>query len=222
MNKNMLPAYQRIENPLKFIKEFLKHPVQTGAVAPSSSFLTKKMLEPVDFTEAKTIVELGPGEGTFTRAMLKRMRKDATLYAIEINPEFTKKLSKIKDKRLIVCQEDATKVKKILNGAKPDYIISGLPIGIMPDKVVRSIIKAVKEVLGNATFIQFQYTPRWHLMLARNFTIIIDFTPLNIPPALVYICTKKEPNTPPFIVRELEHVLNTLAVPPYSGATLRK
>ncbi len=176
---------------MKFITEFLKDPLRTGSITPSSRFLTAKMLEPIDFSRANTIVELGAGEGVFTKAILRKMRKNGRLYTVEINPTFVKRLKRIKDRRLFVIQGDAAKLPSILSGTQPDYVVSGLPIGIMPGKEVARIIKAVDKVLGSATFIQFQYTPRWHGLLTRTFNIKTKFTPLNIPPALVYVCRKK-------------------------------
>ncbi len=50
---------------ITFLHEFIKHPKHTGAVAPSSKILAKKMVDVIDFNKAKCIVELGPGTGGF-------------------------------------------------------------------------------------------------------------------------------------------------------------
>ena len=70
-----------------FLKTFLKDR-QVGAMSPSSRFLANKMLENINFDEAKVIVELGPGTGVFTHVLLEKMRPDATLLVFELNTEF--------------------------------------------------------------------------------------------------------------------------------------
>ena len=58
-----------------FLGEFIKGRKTVGAVAPSSKFLMKKMIAPIDFQKADVIVELGPGNGVFTKAILERMKQ---------------------------------------------------------------------------------------------------------------------------------------------------
>ena len=86
----------------KFISEVFKSTGTIGALSPSSSFLAKKMLEPIQFNNAKCFVEYGPGTGVFTHKLLEKMDSDAILLAFEINPVFIEELHKINDKRLII------------------------------------------------------------------------------------------------------------------------
>lgn len=175
---------------MAFLREFIKDPIRTGAVAGSSRFLTKKMLAPINFKTARLLVEVGAGEGAFTRELLKRMHAKAILVSVEINPKFAAKLRKIKDRRLKVITGDASKLRSLLKGKIPDCIVSGLPIGIMPTKTVLGILKEMRAV-KSPLFIQFQYTPRWDRTLRKMFDIKTAFTPLNIPPALIYSCRIK-------------------------------
>src|SRR3989344_793476 len=108
---------------LSFIKQSLLHPRRTGAIAPSSRHLAQAMLEPVDFVHAKHIVELGPGTGVFTRMILKRMRKDAKLTVVELNPDFCNNLTKINDQRLRIINADARDLSSVKHA---DYVISSL------------------------------------------------------------------------------------------------
>src|SRR3984885_1986989 len=73
---------------LLFARNFFRHPRMLGSIVPSSRFLIKQLLEPIDWTQARVIVEYGPGVGSITAEILRRQRPDASLIAIEINPEF--------------------------------------------------------------------------------------------------------------------------------------
>ena len=54
----------------RLLRAFLAYPVRTGAIAPSSRFLAARMIEDMRLSEAGVVVELGPGTGAFTRAIL--------------------------------------------------------------------------------------------------------------------------------------------------------
>ncbi|MGB1453174.1 MAG: rRNA adenine N-6-methyltransferase family protein, partial [Crocinitomicaceae bacterium] len=56
-----------------------------GSVVPSSKFLSKKMLDHLDFSSAEFVVELGPGTGVFTDRIIEKLGKDTTLLVIELN-----------------------------------------------------------------------------------------------------------------------------------------
>src|ERR1041384_2427495 len=77
----------------QFLRGFLKNPVMVGSIIPSSRVLIDKMLNPVDWANTKLFVEYGPGVGTFTRPVLERLSPDATLVAIDTNPDFTRYLN---------------------------------------------------------------------------------------------------------------------------------
>ena len=55
-----------------------------GSLIPSSRFLVNDVLNQVDWDKARVIVEYGPGVGGITAEILRRMRPDARLIAIEI------------------------------------------------------------------------------------------------------------------------------------------
>ncbi|MEM4240258.1 MAG: methyltransferase domain-containing protein [Candidatus Woesearchaeota archaeon] len=173
-----------------FFADYLRKPRLIGAVAPSSRFLCERMLKPIDFSNSRTIVELGAGTGAFTRIILKRMRKDARLVVFEIHKPFVKKLKTIKDTRLKVISKPAQHLSSHV--ANADAIVSGLPLMAFPEQAVKKIISEAKAALKpNGVFVQFQYALKSRKFLKQNFSrVMIDFTPLNIPPAFVYVCRK--------------------------------
>lgn len=179
----------------KFISEVLKSTGTIGALSPSSSFLAKKMLEPITFDIAKCIVEFGPGTGVFTKKLLENMTSDAILLAFEINPTFIAELQKIEDKRLIVINDSAEKIEEYLtkhNQTSADYIVSSLPFAMIPDTVVHNILTNSDSSLSNeGKYIQFQYSLNAKKKLESYFSKVdINFTLLNLPPAFIYVCEK--------------------------------
>ena len=179
----------------KFISEVLKSTGTIGALSPSSSFLAKKMLAPIDFSKASCIVEFGPGTGVFTHKLLERMKPDSKLLSFEINPAFLEELRKIKDHRLILISDSAEKVQDYITQqgfSSVDYIVSSLPFAMIPDSIVEKILENSAKVLSSeGKYIQFQYSLNAKKRLESNFSEVkINFTPLNLPPAFIYVCKK--------------------------------
>ena len=151
------------------------------------------MIDPIDFASVKCIVEYGPGTGTITTELLKRMPQDSILLAFEINKEFCEKLGSINDPRIKIISDSAEYLEDYLtknNIEKVDYIVSSLPFAMIPNSVVKNILSVAKKVLGTTgTFIQYQYSLNALRKLKSVFKKVdINFTPMNIPPAFVFIC----------------------------------
>lgn len=173
----------------KFLLEFFKNWTVTGSITPSSRFLIDKMLSNVNFSTAKVIVELGAGEGCVTKEILRRMKKSVKLFSFEINPSFCKLLKEINDKRLIVVNDSAENLQKYVKLS--DYVISSLPLGSLPERVGDKITQEVAKVLKFGKYIQYQYSLKSYGKLKSLFNVKLDFTLFNLPPAFVYVCTKR-------------------------------
>jgi phosphatidylethanolamine/phosphatidyl-N-methylethanolamine N-methyltransferase len=177
----------------EFFSAFLKQSKNVGAVAPSSKYLVKKMVDPIDFSKVKCIVEFGPGTGSITHELLNQMPKDAILLAFEINAEFCEMLKQINDPRIKIISDTAESLETYLeenNIGKVDYIISSLPLAMIPNGIVRNILHVVKKVLSPAgAFVQYQYSLNAYKKLKATFrNVDVNFTPINIPPAFVFVC----------------------------------
>jgi len=165
-----------------------------GSIIPSSRFLIKQLLEPIDWEQARVIVEYGPGVGGITAEILRRMRPDALLIAIEMNSEFVSFLHKsLPDDRLRVVEDSAAKVKEILRRfghSHANYIISGVPLGSMSKSLCETILRNTAEVLETTgSFYVFQFTTRVLPDLKRFFGFVkCKFEPLNILPAHLFFC----------------------------------
>ncbi len=182
----------RTHSRLLFTKEFLKHPLLLGSVVPSSRFLVGRMLRQVDWRGARILVEYGPGVGTFTSEILRSMRPDAKLVAIEASEEFVRHLRhSYSDGRFRVVHGSAAEVCSILQRlgyGRADVIISGLPFNAMGRQQREQILRETKHALRpGGRFIAFQYGSRLAADLERLFgDVQRDLEPLNLWPARIF------------------------------------
>src|SRR5512137_1080074 len=99
----MIPQRKTCGNGhLTFFRGFLRQPGRIGSVIPSSRFLERRVVEAAGIAHSRTVVELGPGTGGTTRAILRALPQQAHLLAIEINPDFVEFLKSYPDPRLDV------------------------------------------------------------------------------------------------------------------------
>jgi phospholipid N-methyltransferase len=181
-------------NALLFARNFFRHPRMLGSIVPSSRFLIRQLLAPINFTQARVIVEYGPGVGGITAEILRRMHPDAVLIAIEMNPDFVSYLRRaIPDARLKVVEGSAESVDEILrrfgrNSA--DYIISGIPFSTIPAPVRERILRKTCDVLKpRGAFLVYQFSTRVLQDLKRIFGYVgRRFEPLNVLPAHLFFC----------------------------------
>ena len=184
----------RITQMLLFAANFIRHPHMLGSIIPSSRFLVNQVLEPIDWEGTCVIVEYGPGVGTFTAEILRRMRSDATLVAIETNSDFVRFLQRsLPDRRLHVVQDSAAEVQAILRRLglrQPRYIISGIPLGSMPEPVRADIVGKTRAALApGGTFLVYQFTARVLPVLQRTFgNVRRSIERRNLPPAQLFTC----------------------------------
>lgn len=187
-----------MSSKINFFKEAVKNIKTLGTVAPSSRFLSKRMLKEINFSKAEFLVELGSGNGAITKHILEKLSPESMLICFEINDNFYHQLKDLKHPQLIVLKASAEKIVDELaklNIHKVNYIISSLPLTIIPDEVSDEILdKCFKVLTKNGSFIQFQYSLSYFKKLKNVFkeSISLEFEPLNIPPAFIYRCKKVE------------------------------
>ncbi|MEA3002045.1 MAG: hypothetical protein QOH81_833 [Sphingomonadales bacterium] len=176
----------------QFLRGFVKHPVMVGSVIPSSKVLIDRMLAPVDWANCKLFVEYGPGVGTFTQHVLRRLAPDAIMLTIDTNPDFTAYLgSKIRDSRLRAVTGSAADVRDIMADfglTQADFILSGLPFSTLPAGVGPKIAEATAEALRpGGAFLVYQFSPKVRQFIAPYFDRIErGFEFFNIPPATLF------------------------------------
>jgi phospholipid N-methyltransferase len=187
-------ATSRSEQILLFGRNFIKHPKMLGSLIPSSRFLVNKVLNEVNWAHARVFLEYGPGVGTFTTEILRRMRPDAVVIALETNADFVRFLrGKIHDDRLHVVHgsaADADKALAKLNLSHADYILSGIPYTTIPAEVREVILRKTHSLLHpSGAFLVYQFTRTVLPYLEQVFNSIDqDFEPLNVMPARLFFC----------------------------------
>lgn len=179
---------------MTFLRRFAQSPRRIGSVAPSSKFLTKAMLDRVDWGNANYIAELGAGTGVFTREIIKRSKPDAKILVFEIDPALQKMIREEHPKHSgLSIHSDAQELMKYMhdNGMdKLDFVISSLPFTVLPPKMTIRILDAVLKALKpDGHFVAYQYSSIMKHVLQKKFSHIkTRFVMFNIPPAFVYDC----------------------------------
>jgi len=156
---------------MSIIAQFLRHPLRTGAVAASSARLAGAMTENIGIETASLIVELGPGTGAITDAILPRMAPNARLVLVELNPALADRIAaRYSDPRVRVVQGSAADLVELVTPGTADVVVSGLPWTVMPAAVQGRILRAVDEVLRpDGQFTTFAYLHAARTPLARQF-----------------------------------------------------
>ena len=177
-----------------FALNFFKHPKMLGSIIPSSRFLIERVLRQIDWQRARVIVEYGPGVGTFTSEILRRMRPDGILIVLETNPDFVEFLRhSYPDKRLRVVHGSAAEVCRVLGREglqRADYVISGIPFSTLPERVRADILRATHAALEpDGAFLVYQFSPKVLPYLEQFFSRVTrGFEPWNILPAQLFYC----------------------------------
>lgn len=181
---------------LKFFVEGIKNIKTTGTITRSSRFVCKKLIEHIDFENAKCIVELGGGDGVVTEFILDSMKPDTKLITFEVLPTFCDLLRGLNDDRLIVAEDSAENIQAHLkaNGfEKADYIVSTLPFVNIPEDISLNILNAAKDSLkdgGIYSQLNYSLIPK-DLYKSVFGNIEHDFIVINIPPAFVMRAVKQ-------------------------------
>lgn len=177
-----------------FARNFFKHPRMLGSIIPSSPFLVRRLLGRIDWESARVLVEYGPGVGTITREILRRMHPEATLLVLETNDDFVDFLQRsLPDPRLQVVKASAEEVQAELarlDLPAADHVFAGIPFSTMPATSRERILADTQAVLApRGSLLIYQFSSRVLADLRRVFpTVECDFEPFNILPARLYYC----------------------------------
>ena len=158
-----------------------------GTLMPSSRFLVKRMLSKINFDHDRDILQLGYGNGVFTKELLLRMNHTSTLTIFEIDPWCEQ--YRIDDTRIRYIEDTAEKVSSYCGDRKFDTIISTLPFASLPQRMCENIFHEIRHHLAMKwKFLQFQYSLYSRKTIYGLFHIEpkIDFEFRNLPPAFIY------------------------------------
>jgi phospholipid N-methyltransferase len=188
---------------LLFLREFVRRPGQTGAIAPSSSYLTAEIVRQAGVRRADTIVEFGPGTGSFTREILRQKKENAFFVGIEMNPRLVEILRQNLPEANIISDsaENTPAILKNHHLNEADCIVSGLPWASFPpelqDKLLQAAVDSLRPGGRFATFAYLQGLmlpsgQRFRKKLRETFSKVHSGRIIwkNLPAAFVYRCVK--------------------------------
>jgi phosphatidylethanolamine/phosphatidyl-N-methylethanolamine N-methyltransferase len=188
---------------LHFLKTFIKSPTSTGAIWPSSPFLSDKITSEIGLESANTIVELGPGTGVFTKVIIDKKKSGSKFIVVELNKPLCE-MVKSKFPDLTIYNDSAANLENLIkkeNVDSVDIVLCGLPWASFPASLQIRILDAVSASLKDGgIFTTFAYLQGAILpsgirfrKLLRSYFKKIETTKTvwrNIPPAFAYRCTK--------------------------------
>jgi phosphatidylethanolamine/phosphatidyl-N-methylethanolamine N-methyltransferase len=177
---------------IRFFRSWLRKPMVTGAIAPSGAALARAMAHEVTADGEWPVLELGPGTGPVTAALIERGIAAERIVAVEFNPEFCSLLVD-RFRGLNVVAGDAYDLETALPpGLAGPYAaaVSSLPLLTRPAEERRRLIDAVLDrVLPGSALIQFSYGlgPPVKAVAGRFTVAPAAFVLANLPPARVWL-----------------------------------
>jgi phospholipid N-methyltransferase len=200
-----------------FLRAFLRAPSRVGAIAPSGAALARLITSRIR-RDSGPVIELGPGTGVFTRALVASGIPEGDLVLVEQGGEFAEAL-RSRFPAAQVLAVDAAKLRglELLDGRKAGSAISGLPLRAMSPREIMAILKATFDHLRpDAGFYQFTYAlrcpvPRPILDRLGLEAVRVGTALANIPPASVYLIRRRVPRRAPAIVSQRQHFSSPLS-----------
>ena len=185
----------RLDDEVRFLRSWIEKPLHMGAVMPSSKLLARTMAQYVDVDAEGPVVELGPGTGAITNALIEHGVDQKRLVLVEYNPGFCA-LLRDRYPHARVVQGDAYKLRdslwKVLD-VPASAVVSGLPLVTKPMLTRLKLIRdAFVALAPGAPFVQFTYSvaPPIPKSLPGVSTEASERIWMNLPPARVWVYRK--------------------------------
>ena len=178
-----------------FLKAWLRQPKSVGSVWPTSAPMARRMAGVIDISSGLPVLEVGPGTGTITKAILQTGLPHDMLWSLEYSHAFAARL-KAKYPLAHVVEGDAFELAKSLGAACPgqfDSAISALPLLNFPPALRVSFVEQVLDMLpAGRPLIQFSYGPKSPVPpgLGRYKVKRVGMVLRNIPPAQLWVFTR--------------------------------
>jgi len=190
----------RLQDRVIFFREFLRHPRQIGSVIPSSRFLERRVVRAADIAGSMSVVELGPGTGGITRAILHALPSEASLLSLDINPLFCDRIRRIDDRRLTIHCGNALELEQALacHGLQPpDVVVSGIPFSTLNRETSSALLDLIARLLPpGGRFVTYQFRSCVEVLTGPFLgEAEVGFELLCIPPQRVY-CWRKNASRP--------------------------
>lgn len=178
-----------------FFRNLRRRPRNTGAIFPSGPILAKTMASAIDPRGDGPVLELGPGTGVFTKALLERGIAPERLILIEFNGDFVRFLRQRFPGVTVIHASafDLAKLWKERNLPPIAGIVSGLPLLNFPRDLCQQLIADSLDLLQpGGQYVQFTYAQRPSVPAPRGAEVnLLKRVWLNVPPASVWIYQKR-------------------------------
>ncbi|UPK04126.1 rRNA adenine N-6-methyltransferase family protein [Bradyrhizobium sp. 170] len=185
----------RLDDEVRFLRSWIEKPLHMGAVMPSSKLLARTMAQYVDVESKGPVIELGPGTGAITNALIEHGVDQKRLVLVEYNPGFCA-LLRDRYPQAKVVQGDAYALRDSLGDvldAPASAVVSGLPLVTKPMLTRLKLIRdAFVALAPGAPFVQFTYSvaPPIPKSLPGVSTEASERIWMNLPPARVWVYRK--------------------------------
>jgi phosphatidylethanolamine/phosphatidyl-N-methylethanolamine N-methyltransferase len=186
----------RLDDEVRFLRSWIEKPLHMGAVMPSGRVLARTMAQYVDIHSTEPVVELGPGTGAITSALIEHGVDQKRLVLVEYNPGFCA-LLRDRYPHAKVVQGDAYALRDSLwniLSAPASAVVSGLPLVTKPMLTRLKLIRdAFVALAPGAPFVQFTYSvaPPIPKSLPGVSTEASERIWMNLPPARVWVYRKR-------------------------------
>ncbi|MCO6390928.1 methyltransferase domain-containing protein [Aliihoeflea aestuarii] len=192
MKNGLQRLTRRFDEELKFLKGWLDQPRAVGSVIPTSSVTARRMASVINSDSGLPVLELGPGTGVITKAILERGIPPEKLYSIEYSADFVEHLvEQFPDVNII--EGDAFNLDDTLGedrGLVFDTIVSGVPLLNFPvDQRVAYVDDLLNRVPPGRPVVQLTYGPRSPVPAGKGDYVVehLDFVLRNFPPTQLWL-----------------------------------
>jgi phosphatidylethanolamine/phosphatidyl-N-methylethanolamine N-methyltransferase len=180
-----------MSDTLRFIGHLIRQPKRVGAVAPSSKALGRAIAAQIDIGGEGKILELGPGTGIATAALIARGVAAERIVAVEYDPDFARLIAK-RFPRVTVIRGDAFDLEKTLDARFIEPFsgaVSGVPLlNYSMERRQAYLEDLLKRLKRGAPCVQFSYGLNPPVAPPAGVTVVLGaFVLFNLPPARVWV-----------------------------------
>lgn len=183
---------EKFDDELRFFKGWIDKPKAVGSIVPTSSITARQMASVIDLTSGLPVLEVGPGTGVITRAILNRGLKPENLYCVEYSEDFVRHLRR-NHPYVNVIRGDAFDLDNTLGEARGltfDAVVSGVPLLNFPAALrIRYVEDLLDRVPAGRPVVQLTYGPVSPVPPGKgNYTVErFHFVLRNFPPTQLWI-----------------------------------
>jgi phosphatidylethanolamine/phosphatidyl-N-methylethanolamine N-methyltransferase len=182
----------KFDDELKFFQGWIHRPKAVGSIVPTSAITARRMASVIDVTSGLPVLEVGPGTGVITKAILARGVPASSLYALEYSPEFVLHL-RSHFPGVTIVHGDAFDLDALPAGTLPpqfDSVISGVPLLNFPvARRVAYVEGLLDRIAPGRPIMQLTYGPKSPVPPGLGTYTVehFDFVIRNLPPTRLWV-----------------------------------